>query len=221
MAPRTTQAKTPSMWQMALAQVAVSVAIGLAAAIVAAIFGPVWLAPMVGWDAAALVYLGWTWRTIGHLDAAATAGHATTPDATRRGSDLLLLSASVASLIAVGIVAVHTTHAHGLAKALQTVLGIVSIVIAWLVVHTTYTMRYASLHHGDEPGGVNFNGNSAPRYSDFAYVAFTIGMTFQVSDTSLTSSTMRTTALRHALLSYLFGTVIIAASINIVAGLAR
>jgi uncharacterized membrane protein len=54
---------------------------------------------------------------------------------------------------------------------------------------------------------------------DFAYLAFTIGMTFQVSDTNLTAKPIRRTALRHALISYLFGAVIVALVINIVASL--
>ena len=209
------------MRDFALGQVVVSAIVGVILAVVAAVFGPVSLAPLVGWDAAALTYLAWTWRTIGHLDAEGTAGHATIDDATRRVSDLLLLCASAASLIAVGVVIVRAGDVHGSAKAVQTILGIGSVVISWLVVHTTYTMRYASLYHAGDVGGVDFNQKEAPRYGDFAYVAFTIGMTFQVSDTNFTSSAMRTNALRHAMLSYLYGTVIIAAAINIVAGLAR
>ena len=46
-------------------------------------------------------------------------------------------------------------------------------------------------------------------------------MTYQVSDTDLTSQAMRSTALRHALLSFVFGSVILAVTINVVAGLLR
>jgi uncharacterized membrane protein len=205
--------------ETALAQVAVCIVIGLIAAGAAAIFEPVWLTPLIGWDAAAITYVVWTWSAIAHLDAEATAGHARKPDPTRRGSDLLLLAASVASLVAVAVVIVHASHAHGHAKGLQTILGTASVVVSWLVVHTTYTLRYANLYHTGDVGGVDFNQDTAPRYGDFAYVAFTIGMTFQVSDTSFTTSTMRYAALRHALLSYLYGTVIIATAINMVAGL--
>jgi uncharacterized membrane protein len=74
---------------------------------------------------------------------------------------------------------------------------------------------YYTGHHG----GINFNEKSAPAYPDFAYVAFTVGMTFQVSDTNLTSQAIRRTALRHALISYLFGVVIIGMTINVVASL--
>jgi uncharacterized membrane protein len=68
---------------------------------------------------------------------------------------------------------------------------------------------------------VNFNQDEPPDYVDFAYLAFTIGMTFQVSDTDLQESAIRHTALRHALLSYLFGAVIVAGTINLVAGLVK
>ena len=70
-------------------------------------------------------------------------------------------------------------------------------------------------HHG----GVDFNQSASPRYLDFAYLAFTIGMTFQVSDTDLQTSAIRATALRHALLSFLFGAIIVATTVNLVAGL--
>jgi uncharacterized membrane protein len=69
--------------------------------------------------------------------------------------------------------------------------------------------------------GIDFNQHDDPDYHDFAYLAFTIGMTYQVSDTDLTTRAVRRTALRHALLSYVFGTAIIAVTINVVAGLAH
>jgi uncharacterized membrane protein len=82
-------------------------------------------------------------------------------------------------------------------------------------------LRYARLYYADPVGGVDFNEDVRPDFSDFAYLAFTIGMTYQVSDTDLTNRRIRRTALRHALLSFLFGTVIVAMTINIVAGLLK
>ncbi len=96
----------------------------------------------------------------------------------------------------------------------------ISVLLAWAVVHTVYALRYADLYYSLE-GGIQFNEVEAPDYRDFAYLAFTIGMTYQVSDTNLQAKAIRHTALRHALLSYLFGTAIIAMTINIVAGLAH
>ncbi len=88
---------------------------------------------------------------------------------------------------------------------------------SWLSVHTVFTLLYARLYYGDEVGGIDFNEPDPPNYVDFAYLAFTIGMTFQVSDTNLTAKVIRRRALQHALVSYLFGAVIIALAINIVA----
>jgi len=79
-------------------------------------------------------------------------------------------------------------------------------------------LRYAGLYYRDGEG-VDFNEDDDPDYRDFAYLALTIGMTFQVSDTDLKTKAIRHTAIRHALLSYLFGAVVIAMVINVVAGL--
>lgn len=81
--------------------------------------------------------------------------------------------------------------------------------------------RYAELYYDDEPGGIDFGDSHLPAYSDFAYLAFTVGMTFQVSDTEVTGSMLRKAVLRQALLSYVFGAVIIATLINLVAGLGK
>jgi uncharacterized membrane protein len=87
-------------------------------------------------------------------------------------------------------------------------------------VHTVFTLHYARIFYGDpEPdGGIDFGTTASPSFTDFAYVAFTVGMTYQVSDTNLTTQAMRRTALAHALLSFLFGTFILALTINVLAG---
>ena len=106
--------------------------------------------------------------------------------------------------------------------------------LSWLLVHGVYAERYARIYYSEtvksadsaeksasSVGGIDFNDDEKPVYTDFAYLALTLGMTYQVSDTSLTSRAMRATALRHALLSYLLGAVILAATINLLAGLAH
>jgi uncharacterized membrane protein len=89
------------------------------------------------------------------------------------------------------------------------------------VVHTVFTLRYAALYYRQAEHGVDFNESDRPVYADFGYMAFTIGMTYQVSDTDLTTKGMRHAALRHALLSHALGTVIIAATINLAARLGK
>ena len=179
------------------------------------------LAPLIGWDAAALSYVCWIWLVVWKLDAGQTAAHAEREDPTRAAADLILLTAAVVSLVAVGYVLVRASDSHGIAKALHIAFGVVSVMASWAVVHTTYALRYARIYYTGRDGGADFHDEERPCFSDFAYLAFTIGMTFQVSDTELNSRVFRATVLRHSLLSYLFGTVIVALTINIVAGLSH
>jgi uncharacterized membrane protein len=90
--------------------------------------------------------------------------------------------------------------------------------MSWTSVHTVFTLRYARLYY-QAGGGINWHAKDQPDFGDFAYVALTLGMTFQVSDTDITSKPIRKAALRHAVLSYLFGVVILATTINVVASL--
>lgn len=174
---------------------------------------------LVGWDFASLVYLTWLWITIRNRNARATAERAMITDPDRAVTDLVLLSAAVASLVAVGFVLVRAGQMQGSGELFRVGLALVSVVISWAVVHVIFTLRYAHLYYDGEVGGIDFNQPDRPTYTDFAYLAFTVGMTFQVSDTSLRSSVIRRAALRHALLSYLFGTGILATTINLVASL--
>ncbi|MFG1688602.1 DUF1345 domain-containing protein [Nonomuraea sp. NPDC049269] len=201
----------------------IAAASGLLALAVAAVVVPLPFVPLIGWDMAALVFLLVTWWRIARLDGAATAADALREDSTRAGADLLLLTAAVASLMAVGYMIVQGDTTEPSVVVLHAALGVASVITSWAVVHTVYTLRYARLYYS-AGGGVDFHysePDAQPQFSDFAYLAFTIGMTFQVSDTDLRSATFRATALRQALLSYLFGTVIVALAINLVAGLSR
>lgn len=101
-------------------------------------------------------------------------------------------------------------------------MGIGSVIVSWFAVHTVFTLRYARLYYAGAQGGIGgigFNQPEAPAYVDFAYVAFTIGMAYQVSDTDLQTRKLRVTALQHSLLSYLLGAVILAMTINLIVSL--
>jgi uncharacterized membrane protein len=201
-------------------RVLVSFAAGLAAFAVAWLATPWQTASLIGWNVAATVFIVWIWLIVRGMDGAATAQHAVIEDLSRRTADLVLILASVISLIGVGLSLLESSATGGLAKA--TIVGVasVSVILSWATVHTVFTLRYARLYYAGG-GGIDFNEDRAPGYMDFAYLAFTIGMTYQVSDTSIGSKTVRRTALHHAYMSYLFGTVVVAMTINVVAGLFR
>lgn len=193
--------------------------VGVVAALVTALTWSWQYAPLIGWGAAAATFSAWVWLVLGRLDPDQTRRHATTEDPSRALIDALTLLANVASLAAVVVVLVQAAAAHGTNKAILAALAVLSVGLSWLLVQTLYTLRYASLYYGDPIGGINFNQDDPPAYADFAYLAFTLGMTYQVSDTNLSGRAMRATVLRHSLLSYLFGSVILASMINLVVGL--
>lgn len=204
---------------LARTKFATVLAAGVAAGLAVSLAGHAEFGPLVGWDVATLVYLTWVWILIWRMDAEETARHAVRNDPTRTAAEIVLLLAAVASLVSVGFVLARAAETSGASELLRVGLGVLSVVLSWTTVHTIFALRYARLYYYDVDGGIDFNQPDPPDYGDFAYVAFSIGMTFQVSDTSLTTREIRRTALRHALFSYLFGTGLLATTINLVASL--
>jgi uncharacterized membrane protein len=177
-----------------------------------------WRFAIVGWVTAAGAYVIWTHLMLRGMDAEQTRIWVTREDPTRWIADVVILSASVASLGGVGYV-VAAGSRSGAAAVAAAVVGILTVAASWFAVHTLYTVHYARLYYSDEPGGINFHDPEPPRFRDFAYLSFTVGMTFQVSDTEICLTSIRATVLRHALLSYLLGAVVLAVTINLIAGL--
>jgi uncharacterized membrane protein len=198
----------------------VAVVIGLLVLVAALLAGGGWTVGLTGgWGAAALLTVASTWLRIGSMNADETARHAKAEDYSRSVADVVVLSASVASLVSVGFALVQARHHSGMGKGLLIALAVAVVAVSWLAVHLVFTVRYGDLYYAEPDGGVDFNQTERPDYRDFVYFALTLGMTFQVSDTTITSKTVRRQATRHALLSYLFGAVIVALAINTVASL--
>jgi uncharacterized membrane protein len=182
---------------------------------------PVGVAVAAAWGAAALVTATSIWLRVGRWDAAETAAHARVEDVSQRIADLVVVTASVCSLVPVGLTILSAGRHDGAEKVLLILLAVSTVASSWALVHTVYALRYGDLYYAPPTGGIDFNGSGDPDYRDFAYLALTIGMTYQVSDTNLSSRAVRRTATRHALLAFLFGSVIVALLINTVASLLR
>ena len=199
-------------------------AIGLIAALVLLQFATREVALLGGWDAAALTFLLTTWPIIIQASSSRTEQLATREDPTRASATILLIGASVASLLGVGFALSHAGRESGLPRGLLIGLAVLTVMLSWTLVNTVYTLRYAHLHFATAAPGIAFGdpaGQERPSYHDFAYIAFTIGMTYQVSDTALRTTRLRRSVLAHAILSYLFGVVIVAGSVNLISGLIR
>ncbi|WP_328358442.1 DUF1345 domain-containing protein [Mycobacterium sp. NBC_00419] len=199
-------------WRSPAARVAVGVVVG---AVVTAILWPRTgsLALLGGWTGVAGVFTGWTWLALWHFDARRTASHAGREQPGHAAVVSLILGGALSSLVGVGVLLnrAHDDPARWMAVG--------SIVLSWLTIHTLFALIYAKHYFASgRGGGIDFNDpnrKDQPSYSDFFYIAFAVGMSFAISDTNLTSTRMRRTALGHALLSFVFGTMIIASVVNV------
>ena len=161
-------------------RLSVGLAVGAVAGLIAGFVAPWQAVPLLTWVAAALTWIASVWISILPMDNESTSRNATREDPHGPAADVLLLSASVASLGAVILGILKASHSHGSGKLLLLATGIAAIIASWGVVHTVFTLRYAALYYRAPEGGVNFNEDDKPSYVDFAYLAFTVGMTYQV-----------------------------------------
>ena len=119
------------------------------------------LAAVAGWDVAALAFLTSVWPIIARADSSHAAQIARREDETRGSATVLLVAASVASLLGVGFA---ITLARGQSGPLQGLLisaAVLTVVLSWTVVNTVFTLRYADLHFGSEAGIAFGNSDGA------------------------------------------------------------
>ncbi|EGP09534.1 protein of unknown function DUF1345 [Bradyrhizobiaceae bacterium SG-6C] len=103
-------------------------------------------------------------------------------------------------------------------QAPQLILAVVTIVLSWTAIHTTFALHYAhDYYRGGKQSGLAFPGDDQPDYWDFVYFSFVIGMTAQVSDVGITDKIIRRTAAAHGVVSFIFNTALLALMVNIAA----
>jgi uncharacterized membrane protein len=168
-------------------------------------------------SAAFLTAVAWMFS---HSDGASIRARARKEDEGRWGLLLSGVAVTVVVLVALGL---ELNLDKGAGGAFGIVLAAVSLLLSWLFMNTMFALHYAHAYYGDnqhnEPrGGLEFPGEKDPDYWDFVYFALVIGMTFQVSDVQICARPMRHIALLHAVIAFFFNVIIIALTINIVAG---
>ena len=183
----------------------------LVSVLVARLTSPL-VAAVFGWDSLAISYLAVLFWRLGRVDTKTLSRRAAEIDQGRRALTGLFVAAAVASLGAIGVI-VSSGH-----DAFRVALGGATILISWTLMHTVFATHYAHRYFA-VGGGIDFPGDPAPRFSEFLYFAFTVGMTFQVSDVTTTSQSMRRLVLTHAVVAFAFNTVIIAITVGVAASL--
>jgi uncharacterized membrane protein len=200
----------------------VCVAVGAVAGIIAAAAVSPALAPLVAWCTAGIIALVWVWRICWRQDPAGTERVAREESASRV-TDNAIVTACIASIAAVVVALIQSSNQKGdPASVALVILGVLGTIVAWALVNTVYALKYARMHFLDNPNdGLDVKQEAQPTYSDFAYFAFTVGMSYAAPEVEPGNSETRRKALLHALLSYFFGTVLIAVSINLVTNLGQ
>jgi uncharacterized membrane protein len=187
------------------------------------------LVGLLGWGfglkAPSAVLLGWCAGVLGYIVPTFVIMQRSSPESIRRRAETLddgeaaVLFASLgAALASLGAVAWHLAAHEGPAAPAQVAVGLFVIALSWAFVHLLFAVRYAH-EYWQLGGGLDFPGGGQPVFNDFLYFALTIGMTFQTSDVTITAPLLRNLALAHALVSFLFNVVILAAAVNLAAGL--
>jgi uncharacterized membrane protein len=197
----------------------IAVAVGVVIGSLAAIFAGPELFPLVSWTVAATVVLVWVWGISWPADHKCTKRLAE-EESESRSTDTGILIAAVASLGAVAIALIRSRSNQDSVAVVLVILSVLAVVLSWALVNTVFALKYARLYYVDEDGGINFDQQQPPAYSDFAYMAFTIGMTYAMQ-TEPANTQIRKIVLGHALLSYVFATGILAVAINLVTNLGQ
>lgn len=177
------------------------------------------------WDIFAVSYIATGWIVFFNRTTDEIRTWARIDDGSRTFVTLTVVVASVASLVLV-LLMMLSKELTGLSKVLYLPVAVSGMLASWTMVHTILTFHYTHLYYDDDEndstkhaGGLEFPQEKKPDYIDFAYFAFVIGMTFQVSDVDITGRIIRRTALAHGLLSFLLNTFVVALTINLIAGL--
>lgn len=185
------------------------------------------LRSLCAWSAGTIVYLGLVWHLMRRADAAETQAHSAQDDPARPMIEMILIVASLASLVGVFFAIVEAGEGRSVRTVAVTGLAILSAALAWVLTHTVYAMHYARLYYhpdkdsaeGEPTGGMDFHCDEPPDYRDFCYFSFAVSTTFGATDVLLTSKHMRRTVMTHSLLSFALATINLSLALNVVTSL--
>lgn len=154
------------------------------------------------------------WIVLWPLDADQTRAYAGRESFRPLAEELVIVGAALFGLIGVILLPLLS---HSSARVPAAAIALAGVFMSWAALHLTYATQYASLYLAD--GGIDFNTEAPPTYRDFLYFSYNLGMTYQVSDTAVSTTAIRAVVLRHTLLSYVFGLAILATTVNLVSGI--
>ncbi|GAA2769792.1 DUF1345 domain-containing protein [Streptomyces showdoensis] len=193
-----------------------SAVVGVLVGLLVGVLTRVSLGTLSGIAAGESVFVVTGWAVLWPMDAAATRRNVGREDFRPLLAEIVVVSAALCGLVAIVLLLLGADPGTGHAAAATALAG---VFMAWAALHLMYATRYADMFYGEPGGGIDFHSEEPPRFSDFLYFSYNLGMTYQVSDNDVSSQAIRAVVLRHCLLSYVFGASILATTINLVASL--
>ncbi|GGJ03217.1 hypothetical protein GCM10010121_011970 [Streptomyces brasiliensis] len=191
-----------------------AVVLGAVVGVTAWLVSDVTLGVLAGIAATGLFSVVSGWLVLWPMDAATTRRNARREDFRPVAEELVVVAVALCGLVAIVLLLVRGRSDPGHVRAAIALCG---VFMAWAALHLMYAARYAYVYY-ETVDGIDFNSDQPPAYRDFFYFSYNLGMTYQVSDTNVSSPTILAIVLRHTLLSYVFGTGILATAINLVVG---
>ncbi|MEU6928801.1 DUF1345 domain-containing protein [Streptomyces sp. NPDC046374] len=189
---------------------------GAVVGLVVALLTRVALGTLSGIATAETVFVVTGWAVLWPMDADTTHRNVRREDFRPLLAEIAVVSAALSGLVAIVLLLLGADPGTGHAAA---AIALAGVFMAWAALHLMYATRYADMYYGEPGGGIDFHSEEPPRFVDFLYFSYNLGMTYQVSDNDVSSSAIRAVVLRHCLLSYVFGASILATTINLVATL--
>ena len=220
------EAPTPKRYPPHHWRLAVGAAVGAAVFLLTPLMSvPGAARAMVAWNAGALVFLVLTWRLFLTATEEEVRCRAGNEDETPWGLLTLVIGAIIASLAGIVMALIASKHDTPAQQSVVAALAVLTLVVSWLMLQTIFALHYAHRHFasiGDSEeinGGFKFPGEPARTYMDFVYLSFSMGATFQVSDTNVERADLRNLITTHGAVAYFYNTTILALGINILSGL--
>ncbi|MCX4672683.1 DUF1345 domain-containing protein [Streptomyces sp. NBC_01381] len=192
-----------------------AVVVGAVAGVVVGIASGIPLGVLAGIAVTELAFVVAGWMVLWPMDAKATRDNARREDFRPVIEELVVVATALCGLVAIVLLLLLGDTDSGHAGAAVALGG---VFMSWAALHLMYAARYAYMYY-TASGGIDFNSGDPPAYRDFLYFSYNLGMTYQVSDTDVSSPTIRSVVLRHSVLAYVFGTSILATTINLVTGI--
>ncbi|MEV4881159.1 DUF1345 domain-containing protein [Streptomyces cyaneofuscatus] len=200
----------------AVPRLVVAAVLGVIAGVATGLLTHAPLGILAGIAAAETIFVVAGWIALWPMDAATTHHNVRREEFRPVLEELVVVAAALCGLV--GIVVLLLTSDSDLSHAAAAI-ALGGVFTAWASLHLMYATRYAYLYYLPTEGGIDFNSQDRPTYVDFLYFSYNLGMTYQVSDTNVSTTEIRAVTLRHCLLSYVFGASILATTINLVTGI--